>query len=482
MKITLYKPDGFQEVGRKDNQEDYFVPRELLSAADSRFFILCDGMGGHENGEVASKTVCEALEEYFTKIPPKDYEVAEEYLNDAVKYAYQKLDEKDINPDSAKKMGTTLTCVYFGDNAVLVAHIGDSRVYQIRPSDYTKDNPTNAIKIETKDHSLVRQLVEIGEITAEEAKTHPKRNIITKCMQPHDDYDMPEFDSSDVNAGDYFFLCSDGVLENITPEILCEVLSEDISDTQKKEKLHNMCKDKTRDNFTGILLHVKKVESSELATIVETDTETVSDEHSSGTAPETKTDIAGEFITWIKQHWNIVLIAVAAIICLFWLFRSCPNPPDPKSNGGKQQNETPAKNDSGKTVNQPQKKKTFIEEVDKYKNTHSRKPLGMGMFLLSNINNPEIILVNENAKKLIRLVDSAGYCCIKFTDSNLAKRIVEKGCFRIFDFESDTIAKDTVAEIEWIIEKETKTSPAKPFKFKINTKGGIVPSPVQNQR
>lgn len=464
MKITLYNPDGFQNIGQKPNQEDYFVPRELPSAADSRFFILCDGMGGHENGEVASRTVCEALEAYFTQTPPKDFGISEEYLNDAVKYAYQKLDEKDINPDSAKKMGTTLTCVYFGDNAVLVAHIGDSRVYQIRPSDYTKDNPTNAVKLETKDHSLVRQLVEIGEITEEEAKTHPKRNIITKCMQPHDDYDMPEFDSSDVKAGDYFFLCSDGVLENITPEILCRVLSEDISDEQKKEQLSAMCVDKTRDNFTGILLHVKKVDSSEFAVI---------DNSNAGlkSITSSKEEIKTSILTWIKKNLNIVLIAVAAIICVFWFFRSC-NDSEQKGKEGQPQ-EAPVKNDGGKTNNKPQKKKTFIEEVDKYKNTHLRKPLAMGMFLLSNTDNSEIILVNENAKKLIRLVDSVGNCRIKFGDSILAKRIVEKGCFKIFNYEMDSISKDTLAEIEWIIEKETNKSPARPIKFKINTMGGV---------
>ena len=454
MKITLYKPEGFQGIGQKDNQEDYFVPRELPSAAVSRFFILCDGMGGHENGEVASRTVCEALESYFTKTPPKDHGVSEEYINEAVKYAYQKLDEKDTNPDSAKKMGTTLTCVYFGDNAVLVAHIGDSRVYQIRPSDYTKDNPLNAIKIETKDHSLVRQLVEVGEITEEEAKTHPKRNIITKCMQPHDDYDMPEFDSSDVKADDYFFLCSDGVLENITPEILCSVLSEDISDEQKKEKLSAMCVGKTHDNFTGILLHVKNVESSEFATDA-----------------DSKTNTDSSILSWLKQNLSTILIAIATIICVIWFYRSCNK--SESEDKGKQQQEIPIKNDGGKPNNKPQKKKSFSEEVDKYKNTHSRKPLAMGMFLYSNTDNSEIILVNENAKKLIPLVDSAGNCWIKFGDSTLTKRKVEKENFKIFNFKMDSISKDTLAEIEWTIEKETNKSRAKTLEFKINTMGEI---------
>ena len=255
MKIKLEKVQGFQNIGRKKNQEDSYV-----MSSDGRFFVLCDGMGGHEKGEVASQTVCDALQMYFTKTPPPNYEISAVYLNEAVKFAYKKLDEQEKDPNTIKKMGTTMTCVYIGDNAVLVAHLGDSRVYQIRPSEYEEGNYRNAIKIATKDHSLVQQLVEIGEITEEEAKTHPKRNVITMCMQPHDDYDMPDYDSCDVKAGDYFFLCSDGVLENVTPEILCKVLAEDIADTKKKEKLQSYCDGKTNDNYTCLLIHVKSGE------------------------------------------------------------------------------------------------------------------------------------------------------------------------------------------------------------------------------
>ena len=158
---------------------------------------------------------------------------------------------------------------------------------------------------------------------------------------------------------------------------------------------------------------------------------------------------------------------------MFWFFRSCNNPnPDPNQNDkGKQQQETPIKNDGGKP--KPQKKKSFSEEVGKYENTHSRKPLAMGMFLLTNIDNSEILLVNKNAEKIVPLVDSAGNCRIKFGDSTLSKRKVEKENFKIFNFKMDSISKDTLAEIEWIIEKETNKSRARTLEFKINTMGGI---------
>ncbi|MBQ5574786.1 MAG: hypothetical protein IIT37_01920, partial [Bacteroidales bacterium] len=93
--------------------------------------------------------------------------------------------------------------------------------------------------------------------TKEQAKKHPDRNIITKCMTAHSDRDMPEYNSCSVMDGDYFFLCTDGVLENITPEILCEVLAKKISDDEKIKILFDLCDNKTRDNFTAVLVHVK---------------------------------------------------------------------------------------------------------------------------------------------------------------------------------------------------------------------------------
>ncbi|MBQ3656554.1 MAG: serine/threonine-protein phosphatase [Bacteroidales bacterium] len=250
MNIELYKPLTFQGIGRKENQEDNFY-----LDPENRFFILCDGMGGHADGEVASKTVCGALSDFFHTNKTENFEVSEDYINRAVEFAYQALDAKDEEENEIKKMGTTLTLVYFGNNGVMTAYIGDSRVYQIRPSD--KGNP---IKIKTFDHSYVNALVATGQITPEEARTHPKRNIVTKCMQPHSDRDMPDFYSENVRMGDYFFLCSDGILENITDEILCQVLAENISEDEKIKKLEEQCKGKTRDNYTCILLKIKDLE------------------------------------------------------------------------------------------------------------------------------------------------------------------------------------------------------------------------------
>ena len=252
MKLTLAPPQFFQGQGRRDYQQDHYKISE-----SGRYFIVCDGMGGHLDGELAAQTVCCALAAYFETTPPKDFVITTEYFDKAINYAYDQLDKNDPHPYAFNNMGTTMTCVYFGDNGALVAHCGDSRIYQIRPKYYLPGNCKTATILETKDHSYVQELIDKGQITKEQAKTHPDRNIITKCMTANSDRDMPEYNSCSVMDGDYFFLCSDGILENITTEILCSVLALKISDEDKIKKLFAHCDNKTRDNFTAVLIHVQ---------------------------------------------------------------------------------------------------------------------------------------------------------------------------------------------------------------------------------
>ena len=167
MKITLEQPLFFQGQGRREYQEDRYKISE-----SGRYFIVCDGMGGHQDGDIAAQTVCNALATYFDVKPPENYVITTEYFDKAVMFAYDELDKNDRNPLSLKGMGTTMTCVYFGDNGALIAHTGDSRIYQIRAKYYMPYNYKTSVVLETKDHSLVQRLVDKGEITKEEAKKH----------------------------------------------------------------------------------------------------------------------------------------------------------------------------------------------------------------------------------------------------------------------------------------------------------------------
>lgn len=252
--IKLRKPLYFTEIGRKDNQEDYLFPSK--ADADTKVFIMCDGMGGHDNGEVASKTAATTLGNYLDSCSEIDIPVFETGLSKA----YDALDEIDTN--SAKKPGTTLTCLCFNDNSYLVAHIGDSRIYHIRPSLYNPKVKRGGILYQSSDHSLVNDLLKAGELTEEEARDFPQKNIITKAMQPHLEkrYKADVYMFDDIQGGDYFFLCSDGVLEQLSNEMLCEILAEkDLNDEKKLAKIKSICDGNTKDNYTCWLIPIEKV-------------------------------------------------------------------------------------------------------------------------------------------------------------------------------------------------------------------------------
>ena len=256
MIISIKQPLSYSHIGRKENQEDAIYPPEGEATYLNRFFVLCDGMGGHNNGEVASSLVCETLGKFFSTHPLKGGFLSEELFKQGLSAAYRALDKHDDG--SYKKMGTTLTFIYLHRGGCLAAHIGDSRIYHIRPE--------KGLMYQSSDHSLVNELLRIGEITPEEALHHPQRNVITRAMQPHLDqrYKAEIHQLTDIQQGDYLFLCSDGVLEQLTNEKLVAILSNaSLSDEQKKEALEQISLDKTRDNFTAYLVPINQVVSEE---------------------------------------------------------------------------------------------------------------------------------------------------------------------------------------------------------------------------
>lgn len=269
--ITIRKPLCFTEIGRKDNQEDYLYPAN--ANVDTRVFIMCDGMGGHDNGEVASMTAATALGDYLSSCTSVDIPAFEEGLAKA----YDALDKIDTN--STRKPGTTMTCLCLNSDSYLVAHIGDSRIYHIRPSMYNAGTRRGGILYQSSDHSLVNDLLKAGELTEDEARDFPQKNIITRAMQPHlpkrCKADVYMFD--DIQGGDYFFLCSDGVLERLSNEALCEILADkSTDDKQKLAAIKAICDRNTRDNYTCWLVPVDKADikqGSNVSQVIQADAE-----------------------------------------------------------------------------------------------------------------------------------------------------------------------------------------------------------------
>lgn len=239
------------ELGQRSNQEDSLYPPYSGNPSDGSLYILCDGMGGHAAGEVASGTVCEVMSRYILSHPRKDGFFDESDFNDALDAAYDALDEKDT--DDIKKMGTTLTFVKFHAGGCFTAHIGDSRIYQIRPSE-------RRILHVTHDHSLVNDLVKLGELTPEEARSSRQKNVITRAVQPHQDHRSRAdcVNLTDLKAGDYFYMCSDGMLEQAVDDEIVNILSLPKPDADKIQILIGATKD-NRDNHSAHLIRIVDV-------------------------------------------------------------------------------------------------------------------------------------------------------------------------------------------------------------------------------
>ena len=248
MKISLYPPLSIHEIGNRNNQEDALWP--LQPTVNDRLFVLCDGMGGHEHGEVASQTVTQALGQWFAEHVDASSSLTDEQLREAIEYAYQQLDQ--YADGSPKQMGTTLTLLYMHPQGATAAHIGDSRIYHIRPG-------VGAL-YQSRDHSLVFDLFQSGEITFEEMKNFKQKNIVTRAMTPGEDNRMRAdiIHITDVQPSDYFYICSDGMLEQMSNDELLTLLSSEATDEEKRKQLIKATVN-NQDNHSAWLIHIKEV-------------------------------------------------------------------------------------------------------------------------------------------------------------------------------------------------------------------------------
>lgn len=252
MKFKLFPPQSIHELGKRDNQEDALYPIKDKATANDRLFLVCDGMGGHSKGEVASRTVASSIASFLKKnLDMENQIMTDQVLLDAIEEAFKALDERDDG--SFKKMGTTLTLICFHKGGATVAHIGDSRIYHLRPA-------TGEILYKSRDHSLVYELYQSGEITYNEMRTSPQKNVITRAMMPGEDNrtraDIVHI--NDIKAGDYFYHCSDGMLEEMEDEEIMDIFSSPESDQAKAQKLIDATVN-NKDNHTAYIIHVAEV-------------------------------------------------------------------------------------------------------------------------------------------------------------------------------------------------------------------------------
>lgn len=267
IKIHIHPPCQLNEIGKRENNEDNIYPAVNQATIEDRLFVVCDGVGGSNKGEIASKIVCDSFGD-FVKEQEESKEINADFFTEALRAVEHKMSLYEMDHPACKGMKTTLTLVWFRPEGAWVAWCGDSRIYQFR---------NGRIVYKSEDHSLVNKLLKEGQITEEEAQNHPHGNVILRAIAG--EREPAELDVvllDDLRPGDIFMLCSDGITEKLTDANLSELASlEDVEMMQ--EQVAQFCETFSRDNYSMYLVGLRNVE--EIVVQVEPETVETPDTH-----------------------------------------------------------------------------------------------------------------------------------------------------------------------------------------------------------
>jgi protein phosphatase len=210
------------DVGKvREINEDYYGS---FHGKYGELLIVCDGMGGHKGGEIASRLSVETIKNHFESLNNSFDPVKE--LNLSIREANSTLIDTAKNDSTLKDMGSTVVITLLHDDKAFTANLGDSRIYLCRDGE---------IKQITKDHSLVQQMVDSRMISKEEAKTHPKKNVITKSLGIGLQTEPDVSNAMLLKENDIIILCSDGLTTFVKDnEILETVTNNSVQDAANK--------------------------------------------------------------------------------------------------------------------------------------------------------------------------------------------------------------------------------------------------------
>jgi serine/threonine protein phosphatase PrpC len=237
---SVWKTDTGRQ--RRDNEDSAYVRVPL--------FVVADGMGGAQAGEVASAL---AVEEFRRGLPAPDAEhpSLEQRLAARVRTANRRIYDTAQTEREQSGMGTTLTAVYLEEAELVIAHVGDSRAYVMRDGELTRL---------THDHSLVEELMRRGKLTPEQAAEHPQRSIITRALGIEPEVEVDTW-TYPARAGDIVLLCSDGLTSMIDEPLIAEVLSSEPELEAAGERLIREANEAGgRDNITVVLFRLEEVD------------------------------------------------------------------------------------------------------------------------------------------------------------------------------------------------------------------------------
>jgi len=238
---------AFSDVGRtRTENEDAFgrFPESPTDDTD-RLFVVADGMGGHTRGREASATAVAVIQRIYFAARAEPVEAR---LRQAFQKANAEVHGLAASDGVSDTMGTTGTALALADGHAYLAHVGDSRAYRINEA---------GLEQLTRDHTMVAEMQREGVITAQEARTHPRRGTLTRALatQPHVDVDI--VDAGAVQRGDRFLLCTDGLADLAADEVM-EAVREQDPQAACEYLVQRANEQGGYDNATALIVYIAK--------------------------------------------------------------------------------------------------------------------------------------------------------------------------------------------------------------------------------
>jgi serine/threonine protein phosphatase PrpC len=238
---------------RTHNEDAFFTLTTMFSYDKTEFpfglYVVADGMGGHKNGEIASELAIRTivgyiLTEIYTPLMSLDPEQGELSFREVFHAGIEKANSEIIKKSYGG--GTTVTAILIVDEQMTLAHVGDSRIYSA-----DKNGNLEAL---TRDHSLVKRLQELGQITPEEAAVHPQRNVLYRALGQGEPFD-PEIISDKRPESGYLLVCSDGLWSIVDQSIISSIIKSGVSAQDICDRLIDAANDAGGpDNISAILV------------------------------------------------------------------------------------------------------------------------------------------------------------------------------------------------------------------------------------
>jgi protein phosphatase len=223
----------------------------IVSTIFKNCYIIADGMGGHNGGDVASAKSIEFFLDYLKENAPRASEEHASYIdtmNNAFSYSNSMVYAMAQTDPSLYGMGTTFSCCTIAENNIYITHVGDSRIYLLR---------NDELNVISKDHSLVQDLIDNGQITKEEGKRHPQHHIITRVLGTNESVE-PFNDVIEIKNGDIILLCSDGLTDMVDDEMLIEICKFGKNPEEMvKEMISEANENGGKDNISAIVISVE---------------------------------------------------------------------------------------------------------------------------------------------------------------------------------------------------------------------------------